>query len=115
MLEVEVCGIRGKCLVRKVGDRIIVDGPKIVLERTDAIRVHALSTLLHYAAALEEGADPVKFGLTPLKDKTFAYMQCVYPEKSYTDDGRVIFRCKRGHVLEVGSNVLAGAEPIRGL
>ena len=63
MLEIRVCEIRGQCPVHKVGDRITVDGASIVLNKTDALCVHALSTLLHYVVALEEGADPIKLGL----------------------------------------------------
>jgi len=37
MLEIEVCEIRGKCPVYKVGDKIVVDGAGIVLDETDAI------------------------------------------------------------------------------
>ena len=61
MLEIEVCEIRGKCPVHKVGDRIVIDGPRIVLEETDAVCVHALSSLLHYVLALEEGTDPLNW------------------------------------------------------
>ncbi len=60
MLDIRVCQIRGICPVYEVGDRLIIDGPRILLDKTDAICVHALSTLLHYIVALEEGADPVK-------------------------------------------------------
>jgi len=77
MLDIKVCEIRGICPVYKVGDRMIIDGPRILLNKTDAVCVHALSTLLHYVVALEEGADPVKLGLS--KDKGHAYMQCVDP------------------------------------
>lgn len=102
MLEIEVCEIKGKCPVHKVGDRIIIDGPRIVLEKTDAVCVHALSTLLHYVVALEEGADPVKLGLTTPKEKMVAYMQCVDPGKPYTDGGTVIFKCRRVEKKGVG-------------
>ena len=64
MLEIKVCEIRGKCPVHKVGDRMVVDGASIVLDKTDALCVHALSTLLHYVVALEEGADPIKLAIT---------------------------------------------------
>ena len=77
MLDIRVCEIRGICPVYKVGDRMIIDGPRILLDKTDAVCVHALSTLLHYIVALEEDADPVKLGLS--KDKGHAYMQCVDP------------------------------------
>lgn len=93
MLEIRVCEIRGKCPVHKVGDRIIVDGPSIALNKTDALCVHALSTLLHYVVALEEGADPIKLGLS--KDKEHAYMQCLDPGTPYTEGGTVIFECRR--------------------
>lgn len=95
MLEVEVCEIRGKCPVYKVGDKLVIDGPRIVLEQTDAACIHALSTLLHYVVALEEGADTVRLGLTKHKEKEFAYMQCVDPGEPYTRGGTVIFRCRR--------------------
>ena len=95
MLEIEVCEIRGKCPVHKVGDKIVVDDPKIVLHETDALCTHALSSLLHYVLALEEGADPVKLGLSKPEDKEHAYIQCVDPGKPYTDGGTVIFKCRR--------------------
>ena len=72
MLNIRVCEIRGICPVYKVGDRMIIDGPRIRLDKTDAVCIHALSTLLHYVIALEEGADPVKLGLS--KDKGHAYL-----------------------------------------
>jgi len=93
MLEVKVCQIRGVCPVYKVGDRMVIDGPKILIDKTDAVCVHALSTLLHYVVALEEGTDPVKLGLS--KDKEHAYMQCVDPSEPYTEGGTVIFECHR--------------------
>ena len=53
MLEIVVHEIRGKCVVHKIGDKIVIDGPRIVLERTDALCIHVLPTLLHYALILE--------------------------------------------------------------
>ena len=58
MLDIKVCEIRGKCPVYKVGDRMTLAGPEILLGKTDAVCIHALSTLLHYVVALDEGADP---------------------------------------------------------
>lgn len=95
MLEIAVCEVRGHCPVFKVGDRIVIDDPEIVLSETDALCTHALSVLLHYVVALEEGADPVKLGLTKPEDKEHAYVQCVDPWKPYTEGGTVIFRIKR--------------------
>jgi len=95
MLEIEVVEVRGKCPVHKVGDKIVLDGPNIVLEKTDALCIHALSVILHYAVALDEGVDPVKLGLTTIKDREHAYLQCVDPWKPYTEGGTVIFRIKK--------------------
>jgi uncharacterized repeat protein (TIGR04076 family) len=95
MLEIEVCEIRGKCPVHKIGDKIAVDDPKIVLRETNGLCTHALSSLLHYVLALEEGADPVELGLLKPEDREHAYIQCVDPGKPYTDGGTVIFRCRR--------------------
>ena len=95
MLEIEVCEIRGKCPVYKVGDKIVIDDPKIVLERTDALCVHALSSLLHYVLMLEADADPVRLGLTKPDDREHAYIQCVDPGEPYTHGGTVVFRCRR--------------------
>jgi uncharacterized repeat protein (TIGR04076 family) len=95
MLEIEVCEIGGKCPVHKVGDKLVIDGPRLVLEETDAVCVHALSSLLHYVVALEEGVDPVKLGLSKPADNEHAYIQCVDPGEPYTHGGTVIFRCRR--------------------
>lgn len=93
MLEIKVREIRGRCPVYKVGDKIAIEGPAILLDKTDAICIHAFSTLLHYVVALEEGADPVKLGLS--KDREHSYMQCVDPGEPYTEGGTVIFECRR--------------------
>ena len=74
MLKIEVCEIRGKCPVHEVGDKMVIDGPRIVLEKTDAVCVHALSSLLHYVIALDEGVDPRKLGLS--KEESQAYSMC---------------------------------------
>ena len=41
-LIIEVAEIRGKCPVYRKGDKIVIDGPKIDIEKTDAICIHAL-------------------------------------------------------------------------
>jgi len=93
MLRIEVCEIKGKCPVHKVGDKIVIDGPKIVIEQTDAVCVHALSSLLHYVVALEEDVDPRKLGLS--KERGKAYIHCVDPGEPYTNGGTVVFKCQR--------------------
>jgi len=95
VLEIDVVEVRGKCPVHKVGDRIVIDGARIDLDKTDALCIHALSVILHYAVALDEGADPVKLGLTKPEDRGHAYVQCVDPWRPYTEGGTVIFRIRK--------------------
>jgi uncharacterized repeat protein (TIGR04076 family) len=95
MLEIDVVEVRGKCPVHRVGDRIVIDGARIDLSKTDALCIHALSVILHYAVALDEGADPVKLGLTKPEDRGHAYVQCVDPWRPYTEGGTVIFRMRK--------------------
>ena len=95
MIEIIVHEIRGKCPVYKIGDKIIIKEPEIVLSKTDALCTHALSTLLHYTLILEHKWCPVELGLTMKNDKKHAYMQCVDPWKPYTDGGTVIFKCRK--------------------
>ncbi len=95
MLEIKVHQIKGFCPVYKKGDRITVDGPEIVVDKTDALCTHSLSTLLHYTTVLEHDWCPVKLGLTTKEDKGCAYLQCVDPGKPYTDGGTVVFKCKK--------------------
>ena len=95
MLEITVHEIRGTCPVHSVGDRIIVDGPTIVVAESDALCTHALSTLLHYTTILEHTWCPVALGLTTSEDPAHAYMQCVDPGPPYTEGGTVIFRCRK--------------------
>jgi len=94
-LEIKVREIRGSCPVHKVGDRIVIDSPKILLDETDAICTHALPTLLHYATILEHDWCPLKLGLTTPENQEHAYMQCIDPGRPYTEGGSVIFECRR--------------------
>lgn len=91
MLIIEVEEVRGKCPVYKKGDKIVVEGPKIILEKTDGLCIHALGSLLPYMVALREGIDPKKLGLS--KNGKYAYVQCLDPGQPYTDGGTVVFKC----------------------
>ena len=95
MLEIKVHEIKGRCPVYKVGDKMVVDDPKILLDKTDAVCTHALSTLLHYVTILEHDWCPVKLGLTTPQNPDHAYMQCVDPGEPYTQGGTVLFECRR--------------------
>lgn len=95
LLEIIVHEIKGYCPVYKKGDKIIIDDPEIILDKTDALCTHALSTILHYTTILEHDWCPVSLGLTTEQDSDQAYMQCVDPGKPYTDGGTVLFQCKK--------------------
>ena len=95
MLEIEVVEVRGSCPVYKVGDKIVVDDPVIVLEKTDALCTHALSSLLHYVLVLERGAAPVELGLSKPEDRENSYIQCVDPGEPYTQGGTAIFKIRK--------------------
>ena len=95
MLEIKVVEVRGNCPVHKVGDSIVIADPKIILEKTDELCTHALSSLLHYVLVLERGADPAELGLAKPEHKGEAYIQCVDPGEPYTQGGTVIFRVRR--------------------
>jgi uncharacterized repeat protein (TIGR04076 family) len=70
MFIIEVFEIRGKCPVYKKGDKMVIEGPEIVLEETDAIRIHALAPLLQYVVALREGVDPRKHWIVKKRKNT---------------------------------------------
>ena len=95
MLEITVHEIRGKCPVHRVGDRIVIENPKIILEKTDALCTHALPNILHYALILEYDWCPMRLGLTKEHDQDHAYIQCVDPGHPYTKGGTVIFRIRK--------------------
>ncbi|HIP89900.1 MAG TPA: TIGR04076 family protein [Thermococcus paralvinellae] len=87
-LTIKVIKIKGKCPVFKVGDKIVIEGPRIKLEETDAICTHAFASLMSYIVALRKGVRPSDIGLGK-GDK--AYVQCLDPGPPYTDGGTVIF------------------------
>lgn len=94
-LEITVEKIRGYCPVYQKGDRMVFDGAKVVLEDTDALCTHALSTLLHFTTILDHDWNPLELGLTREEDEQHAYLQCADPGQPYTDGGTVIFRCRK--------------------
>lgn len=92
MLKITVHDIKGNCPVYRVGDKIVIQNPQIILEKTDALCTHALPSLLHYALILEKNWNPLQLGLTKKDDQDNAYIQCLDPGQPYTDGGTVIFR-----------------------
>lgn len=86
--------IRGKCPVFKVGDKIVVETPKISLKETDTFCVHAFGSMLSMITALSLGISFKELGLAT-KEGDVGYVQCLDPGTPYTDGGTVIFKIKR--------------------
>ncbi|MHA1755045.1 MAG: TIGR04076 family protein [Candidatus Odinarchaeia archaeon] len=95
LIEIIVYKIKGKCPVYQLGDKIIIDPPKIDLKKSTAICIHALENILHYVIAIDNGIDSVKLGLTTSDDPEHYYIQCVDPGPPFTEGGTVIFKCKK--------------------
>ena len=93
VLVITVREIRGRCPVFKEGDRMVIEGPRIRLDETDAVCVHALACLSAFLVALRDGAPPPSLGLA--KSGDVAYFQCLDPGEPYTSGGTVIFAVER--------------------
>ena len=86
--------IRGKCPVHKLGDKIVVESPEIVTDKTDALCIHALGSMLSVLVPLARGVGFKELGLT-VKEGNVGYIQCLDPGPPYTLGGTVIFEIKR--------------------
>jgi uncharacterized repeat protein (TIGR04076 family) len=95
LIEIEVHEIKGKCPVYKIGDKIIINHPEIIIKKTDVLCVHALPNILHYSLIIDAGKSPLDLGLSTEKDSKHYYIQCVDPGPPYTEGGTVIFKCKK--------------------
>jgi uncharacterized repeat protein (TIGR04076 family) len=93
-LIITVNEIRGKCPVFNVGDKIVIKQPKIVLEKTDNLCVHALGAMFSMVIPLSKGISFKDLGLTK-EEEDKGYLQCLDPGKPYTSGGTVIFEIKR--------------------
>lgn len=87
-LIITVVEIKGKCPVFRVGDKIVIEGPKVNLKETDAICTHAFASFLPYIVALRKGIKASEVGLGKGEK---AYVQCLDPGPPYTNGGTVIF------------------------
>ncbi|NVM29695.1 MAG: TIGR04076 family protein [Candidatus Helarchaeota archaeon] len=92
-LEIKVKEIKGTCPVHKLGDRIVIEGPFVKLDETDALCTHAFSCLSTFLVALREGIDPKALGLAKSSGDT-AYYQCLDPGEPWTSGGTVLFEIK---------------------
>ncbi|MEM3695067.1 MAG: TIGR04076 family protein [Candidatus Bathyarchaeia archaeon] len=96
-LVITVKEICGKCPVFNAGDRIIIEQPKIVLEKTDNLCVHALGSMLSMIIPLSKGISFKDLGLAK-EEVDKGYVQCLDPGEPYTEGGTVIFEIKRERI-----------------
>jgi uncharacterized repeat protein (TIGR04076 family) len=89
--------IRGNCPVFNVGDRIVVESPKIIADKTDNICIHAFGCMLSMIVPLSHGVNFKALGLATEEDEK-GYIQCLDPGKPYTDGGTVLFEIKRKRI-----------------
>jgi len=93
-LIITVKEIRGRCPVHRVGDRIVVESPKIDVAKTDALCVHALGSMVTMLVPLARGVSFKDLGLA-VKEGNVGYVQCLDPGPPYTAGGTVIFEIRR--------------------
>jgi uncharacterized repeat protein (TIGR04076 family) len=86
--------IRGKCPVFTPGNRLVIDGPQILPQKTDAICVHALGSMLSMIVALSKGVSFKELGLAK-EEGEVGYVQCLDPGPPTTSGGSVIFEITR--------------------
>jgi uncharacterized repeat protein (TIGR04076 family) len=86
--------IRGNCPVFNVGERIVIESPKIIV---DKICVHALGCMLSTIVPLSHGVSFKQLGLAK-EEKEKGYVQCLDPGKPYTNGGTVLFEIKRKRI-----------------
>jgi uncharacterized repeat protein (TIGR04076 family) len=93
-LVLTVKEVRGRCPVHKVGDRIVVEVPKIDTANTDTLCVHALGSMLSMLVPLARGVSFKDLGLA-VQEGNVGYVQCLDPGPPYTSGGTVLFEIKR--------------------
>lgn len=96
-LVITVKEIRGSCPVFKAGDRIVVESPKIAVEKTSNICIHAFGCMLSMVVPLSRGISFKQLGLATEEGEK-GYVQCLDPGKPYTDGGTVLFEIRRERI-----------------
>jgi uncharacterized repeat protein (TIGR04076 family) len=94
-LIIKVKEIKGKCPVFKVGDQIVIESPKIVIDETSSLCIHALGCMLSMIVPLSHGISFKELGLTKNEKEERGYIQCLDPGEPYTSGGTVLFEIKR--------------------
>jgi uncharacterized repeat protein (TIGR04076 family) len=86
--------IEGDCPIYDKGDKTVIKGAEIDLNRSDCVCIHALFSLGSFILALREGISPARLGLARKEGKR-GHFQCLDPGKPWTDGGTVTFEIRR--------------------
>jgi uncharacterized repeat protein (TIGR04076 family) len=91
---VEVVEIRGHCDAGlKVGERIVLSGANLDLQKSNKVCYWALSDLMPALYSLQLGHDPKELGLST--ESGIAYMCCSDPGPPRTPGGNVVFKIRQ--------------------
>ena len=93
-LVLTVKEVRGHCQVHKVGDKIVVEVPKIDVANTDTLCINALGSMLSMLVPLSRGVSFKDLGLA-IQEGNVGCVQCLDPGPPYTAGGTVIFEIRR--------------------
>ncbi|MCW4039412.1 MAG: TIGR04076 family protein [Candidatus Bathyarchaeota archaeon] len=100
---IEVVDIEGKCPVYKIGDIMVIEEPKLVLEESDAVCLRAMSPLMTHIISAAGGIDPSSAeggvlhshadpAIPP--ERGVHYTSCPMPGTPFSTKGPVLFRLK---------------------
>ena len=90
---VEVVEIRGNCPVYRLGDKMVIEMPELVLGETSKVCIHALMAIQTFVQALARGFSAKALGIGDRDDE--GYAQCPDPGPPITAGGTVVFRLRR--------------------
>jgi len=93
-LIVTAMEIQGRCPVFKVGDKMVVDSPRIVVDETDNVCIHALGCILSMIVPLSHGISFKVLGLST-ENGHKGFFRCLDPGTPYTNGGTVLFEILR--------------------
>jgi uncharacterized repeat protein (TIGR04076 family) len=96
-LIITVNAINGNCPVFKVGDKIVIESPKIIVRETNNFCIHAFGCMLSMIVPLSHGVSFKQLGLAKDEGEK-GYIQCLDPGKPYTNGGTVLFEIKRERI-----------------
>jgi uncharacterized repeat protein (TIGR04076 family) len=106
---IEVVDIEGECPVYHVGDIMVIEEPRLILEESDAVCVRAMSPLMTHIISAAGGIDPssAEGGVlhshadpTIPPERGVHYTSCPMPGVPFSTKGPVLFRLKVEGVAE---------------